>query len=249
MHCKPKFTLGGIVVVLLMASSVAGDDQYKFLYKFSSGSTIHEMEQSRQESGAILISRFEKTVEFIVTRTPASPTSTLTARITSLSNKGRRINYYDNVTFKATISDTGEINNYSFSGGRPEYHALIMAAGPANRSNIFWMPRFPDTAMKIGDTFTHTASFGNPGMSAGGRTVYELAEVEGDKARFRVRQEGSVASASVGGSSTSQGQAVFDMKKGMWESMNLNGEGTATMAGGLISTYTMSSQKTISQRP
>lgn len=89
---------------------------------------------------------------------------------------------------EANISAAGEVTAYSFSGGMPRYQPLVEQ--PDNRSNIFWMPRFPDKPIKIGDTFTHTISLDSSGGGAGGQTVFELKEVRESLARFGFRCSG-----------------------------------------------------------
>lgn len=176
-------------------------------------------------------------VELRVAQARDAAMPTLSARIIKLSNKGRRINYYDGVTFEANISAAGEVTAYSFSDGIPRYQPLIQAAGPANHSNIFWMPRFPDKPIKTGDTFTHTISLGGSGMEADGQTVFKLEEVRESLARLRLRYAGSTTSGAVGGTQTSEGSAVFDLSKGMWSSLELSREGTAQLAGALSEHY------------
>ena len=236
-----------LVVMLFWAQPLEAEEGYRFFYNFAPGVMFYETDHSRQESGTKLISEFHRTVEFRVVQTRDAATPTLSARIIELSNKGRRINYYDGVTFEANISAAGEVTAYSFSGGMPRYQPLIQAAGPANRSNIFWMPRFPDKPIKVGDTFTHTISLDGGGMEAGGQTVFELKEVRENLAWFRLRSSGSVTSGAVGGTQTSDGRAVFDMSKGMWSSLEFSGEATAQLAGALSEHYKTSSRKEISR--
>jgi hypothetical protein len=235
-----------VTLLLLMVVSVPVNANYSFSYQFVPGSTFNVQERSQQNGATGVISSFRKTIEFRVSAGSDSEQATLTAQILSLSNQGRRIDYYEGVIFSVNITSRGEIRNYSYSGGLPQYSALIQAAGPANRSNIFWMPTFPDSPMNIGDTFTHSAATGGAGMAARGETTFELAEVNGDLATFRLQQTGSLSTASVGGSENSTGSAVFNMAEGMWVSMDLNGTGVARMPGLPDMPYTESRHKEIS---
>jgi hypothetical protein len=238
-----------VMLTLFASSSALADDGYRFFYHFVPGTRFVEQQQTRQESGGKLISQFDRTIEYQVSQAPGSRTPILTARIVSLSNKGRRIEYYEGVTFQANISVKGEISGYSFSGGQPRYRALIQAAGPANRSNIFWMPRLPDTPMNIGDSFSQLVSTANPGMEASAKVIYELMSVQGPLAEFKLQRTGSLASESVGGTEISKGRAVFDMEKGMWSSIEEQGEGTAKLPGVLSNTYKQSTHKQIASAP
>jgi hypothetical protein len=231
---------------LLMSVSVPANASYSFSYQFVPGSTFYVQESSLQNGASGVISDFRKTIEFQVSAGPVPEQMTLAAQILTLSNQGRPIDYYEGVTFSVNITARGEISDYSFSGGLPRYSALIQAAGPANRSNIFWMPTFPDTPMNIGDTFTHSAATGGAGMAARGETTFELAEVNGDLATFRLQQTGSLSTASVGGSEGSTGSAVFNMAEGMWVSMDLNGTGVARMPSLPDMPYTETRHKAVS---
>ena len=203
------------VILVFCTRSLAADEGFRFFYNFAPGVTFYETDHSRQESGSKLISEFRRTIEFRVLQAHGAALPTLSARIIELSNKGRRIDYYNGVQFEANISASGEVTEYSFSGGLPRYQPLIQAAGPANRNNIFWMPRFPDKPVKIGDTFTDTVFLNSAGMAAGGQTVFELEEVRDKLARFKLRHTGSTASEGAGGTQISQGHAIFDLDKGM----------------------------------
>lgn len=237
------------MLVLYTAVSARADEGYRFFYNFAPGASFIEEERTRQESGGKLISQFNRTIEYQVLQRPGARTNTVTARIASLSNKGRKIDYYEGVIFQANISAKGDIGGYSFSGGLPRHGLLIQAAGPANRSNIYWMPRFPDTPMSIGDTFTHSVSTGNPGMSASAEVVYKLVAVQGHLAEFKLQRSGSLASGSVGGIQNTVGRAVFDMQKGMWSSIDEQGEGKATLPGGVSAIYKQSIHKEVHSQP
>lgn len=209
---RPGITPWWVAMVsFLIATSVSADEGYRFFYNFASGSSFSVLERSQQEMGGKLISQFQSTVEFRVSQARGSPTPTITARIDNLSNKGRRIDYFDEITFQANISATGEISGYSFSGGLPKHRQLIQAVGPAKRTDIFWMPHFPDRPMKVGDSFSHSVSIDG----AKAERVYKLEKVEGHLARFRLHHKGSLAAGAVGVKEISEGSAVFDLEKGM----------------------------------
>ncbi|MES9947297.1 MAG: hypothetical protein ABW080_20295 [Candidatus Thiodiazotropha sp.] len=250
MEMSPKPRLGAspcwiALVLLSIATSAGADPAYRFAYSFAPGSQFFETASSRQESGGKLISSFEKTVEFRVSQAAASAAPTVTAQITRLSNKGRRIDYYEGVRFRANISVKGEISNYVVSGGLPRYRELIQVSAPANRTNIFWMPRFPDEPMRLGDSFSHSAAVDN----AEGETIYKLHSVEGHLAHFRLRNKGALMGGSVSGEQVTEGSAVFDRQKGRWSSFELRGEGTAHMAGVVSAPYKISIHKEITDAP
>lgn len=250
MNTKSPYVIAtwqAVVILLSWNQPVAAGEGFRFFYNFAPGVTFYEMDHSRQESGSKLISEFRRTIEFRVSQAHGAALPTLSARIIELSNKGRRIDYYNGVQFEANISATGEVTEYSFSGGLPRYQPLIQAAGAANRNNIFWMPRFPGKPVKIGDSFTDTVFLNGAGMEAGGQTVFELEEVRDKLARFKLRHTGSTSGGGAGGTQVSQGHAIFDLDKGMWSSFELSGEGTAQLAGALSQHYKTSSRKEISR--
>jgi hypothetical protein len=125
------------------------------------------------------------------------------------------------------------MSDMAFSGGSSQYQALLQVAGPAKGKDIFWMPAFPTTPMKGGDTFSHTVS----ASGAGSRTEYELEEVRGVLAQFRLRYSGSTSVGSGTGTESGEGHAVFDMEKGMWRSHTLRVEGTVTLPGSISMSY------------
>ena len=233
--------------LLTTASAALANEGYRFVYHFAAGSHFTVQAQRRQESGGKLISQFNSTIEYQVSRRPDSRTATLTARIVSLSNKGRRVDYYSGVTFQANITAQGDITGYTLSGGEAKYKALIQAAAPANRSNIFWLPRFPDTPMNIGESFSQLVSTDSPGMAASAKVIYTLVSVHGHLAEFKLQRSGSLASESVGGAQHSKGRAVFDIEKGMWSSLDEEGEGIAKLAGGVSAPYKQSLHKEVSR--
>ncbi len=206
-----------VVLLAMCLQAGASPQEYRFFYNFAPGRSFFETSQSRQTSGGKVISQFREVAQYDVSGEPGAPTATLSARIVFLSNEGRRIDYYDGVTFTAKISATGEVSEYSFSGGQPRYRALMEAA--AIRSKIFWMPVFPETPLRVGDSFSHVVSI--PGVQA--RMEYELESIRDLTARFRVRRSSSM---SLVGAESSEGTAVFDMAKAMWTSLSLSGEGT-----------------------
>lgn len=233
------------MLCVLPTGGVEADDGFRFYYTLPTDQPFYESASSTQQSGSRQISSFRKTVEFQASRSPGSETTHLVARILSLSNKGRAIDYYQGVLFEADISPTGEISNYSWRGGLPRYRELIAVAGPANRRNIFWMPEFPDRPLFVGDSFVDRASVADP--TAAGETRFELEEVRGNLAYFAVSQHGALVSAGVSGTQQSEGRAVFDFETGMWRSLELRGEGTASLPGGMTASYKSNQTKEVAR--
>jgi len=102
-------TWQAVVIMVFCTHSLAADEGFRFFYNFAPGVTFYEMDHSRQESGSKLISEFRRTIEFRVSQAHGAALPTLSARIIELSNKGRRIDYYNGVQFEANISATGEV--------------------------------------------------------------------------------------------------------------------------------------------
>jgi hypothetical protein len=240
----PFVTVALVCIALafgLKPDLACADDGFRFYYNFPSDRPFYEMSRSTQESGTQLVSSFRKTVEFQAAEVPGGDVTRLNARILTLSNKGRAIDYYTSVIFHADISPTGEISNYSWSGGLPRYRALIQAAGPANRRNIFWLPQFPDEPLFIGDSFVDRTSAAN----ATGETVFTLERVRDNLAFFSVLNSGLLGGIGVSGEQQSEGSAVFDFNAGMWQSLELQGEGSASLPNGLTRSYKTSKQQHI----
>ncbi len=235
-------TLLGLVLAPYALAQMEFIEGYRFFYNLSPATDFSETSHSVQTGGGKLLSEFDQRVQFQVTQEPDDADSSVTARILSLSNQGRSIDYYDGVIFQTRFSVTGETGEFAFSGGMPKHRALLQAAGPAKAQDIFWIPAFPTTPMKVGDSFTQTRSTNQ----ANGRTEYVLEEVEGNLARFHLRYSGTTAVAGGSGSESGEGLAVFDMDKGMWRSHSLDTQGTLTLPGLPATSYKSTSAKEIS---
>lgn len=249
-HARPSWQQWQLVLCLTLLGITfppcLAADGYWFFYNLAPGTEFTETSHSRQTGAGEVISEFRERVRFQVVEQPdASETvdSLVSARILSLTNKGRPIDYYDGVTFQAQISVTGETSGIAFSGGQARHGALLQAAGPAKGKDIFWMPAFPTAPVNVGDVFTHTAA----ASGASGRTEYELEEVEGVLARFSLRYSGASVVGGGSGTESGEGEAVFDMEQGMWRSHALRTDGNVTLPGGLSMSYKSTSSKEISR--
>ena len=101
--------------------------------------------------------------------------------------------------------------------------------------------------MQIGDSFTQLIATGNPGMRGSAKLIYELVSVHGHLAEFQLRGSSTLESGSVGGREISKGRAVFDMEKGIWTTIQEDGDGTAKLPGGLSIIYKLSKHKEIAR--
>ena len=118
-------------LLLLLLAPCAHSEDYRFIYSFTPRTGFFEMGHSRQTSAGKLVSEFHELVHFQVSQEPDASSPTLTARIVSLSNKGRPIEYYAGVTFQARISAAGEISGHTFYGGQPQHR--VDEVGPTAR--------------------------------------------------------------------------------------------------------------------
>ena len=145
--------------------------------------------------------------------------------------------------FSADVHSSGEIRNIQYSGNvmpdlgensaqmTPQMKEMIAQSYkmiPESFKNaVFWFPEVPEDKLEIGDEFEAQRKMGMGGsgsamqMETVSKQVFTLEDVSQGLAYFSVKQRSvTKTGGSMGASSKTKmagkGQAVFDLKQGMW---------------------------------
>ena len=182
--------------------------------------------------------------EYSVSKGPKKGWVKLTARIKPpKGSSGAGQMDLSKLRFTADVHSSGEIRNIQYSGNvmpdmgghsnqmTPQMKAMMEQSykmiPEAYKNSIFWFPEVPENKLEIGDEFDvqRKMAMGGSGsamqMESVSKQIFTLEEASQGLAYFSVRQR-SVTKAGVsmgGGSKTKvagKGEAVFDLKKGMW---------------------------------
>ena len=182
--------------------------------------------------------------EYSVSKGPKKGWVKLTARIKPQKGaSGAGQMDLSKLRFTADVHSSGEIRKIQYSGNvmpdlgensdqlTPQMKAMMEQSfkmiPEAYKHSIFWFPEVPEDKLQIGDEFDvqRKMAMGGSGsamqMESVSRQVFTLEEVSQDLAYFSVKQRSvSKAGGSTAGSSKTKiagkGEAVFDLKKGMW---------------------------------
>lgn len=221
------FVLASIAIlgsVLPAESSAAG---YEFRYKLKPGEKWIAKEASEVVTEMMdvkSVMRSEKTVEYRVSRGPKKGWVTVTAKITSQTNRTNdeppsQQNPLAGMTFKADMHQSGEIRNYTFTGGDPQMAGFL---GPAMKMAIFVFPEFPEGRLAIGEDFDVVSKMETGGMQGMGsmqatmKITYTLEEVRQGLAYFSTKQRANIKATGMDLKDAGKGTAIFDLKAGMW---------------------------------
>ena len=123
------------------------------------------------------------------------------------------------MVFKADMHWSGEVRNYSYSGGDPQMAQYI---GPAMKMAMFRFPEFPEGPLQTGDEFDVTHKMEMPGMQGMGgmksvtKMTYTLEEVRKGLAYFSVKSRTVMKGSGMDMKDAGKSEAIFDMKAGMW---------------------------------
>lgn len=145
--------------------------------------------------------------------------------------------------FTADVHSSGEIRNIQYSGNvmpdlgdnsdqmTPQMKEMLAQSykmiPEAYKNSVFWFPEVPEDKLEIGDEFEVQRKMGMGGsgsamqMETVSKQVFTLEDVSQDLAYFSVKQRsitktGGSAGASSKTKITGKGEAVFDLKQGMW---------------------------------
>jgi hypothetical protein len=212
-------------VILLCSLVFAGGN--KFRYKLKPGDKWTAKEVSKVTTdvmGTTSVTRTKRTVVYKVKKGPKKGWATVTAEVTSQTNQmdkqpANKQNTLAGMIFKADIHWSGEVRNFSYSGGDPQIAQYI---GPAMKAAMFRFPEFPEEALQIGDEFDVTYKMDMPGMQGMGgmqsvtKLTYTLEEVRKGLAYFSIKSRTALKGSGMEMKDAGKSEAIFDMKAGMW---------------------------------
>lgn len=220
-----------LMLMIVSSPSPVFAKGYKFSYKFKPGQVWTAKETARIETsvmGTKSVTKTKRVVKYKVLKGPKKGWVTIKAGI--LSEKSSTDGsppvsgeHYKGMVFTADIHRSGELRKYRFSGGNEQFAPYI---GPVMKYGIFWMPEFPETPLSPGDEFEvirkmeMPGGMGGEGMKSVTKSLFVLEEVSKGLAYFSVRER-SVIKGSVDVKDAGKGEAVFDMKSGMWADLTL----------------------------
>ncbi len=196
-----------------------------------------------ETSGRRFVFNTITTIEYRVAKGPKSDWVSLTARILYIGYAGQKLGIEEDmagISFYADMYKNGEIRNIRHEVGALPPRAKDMtpqdkeglsrsleaqAKDRERGRGVFWFPVLPETPLAIGDEFEDLRK-----MKAGGaeapetqtvsKGVFTLEEVSDGLAHFTVRertvQKGSGVEAKSHTNIATKGDAVFDLKAGMW---------------------------------
>ncbi len=225
-----------LISSILRSQNVHASD-YTFYYKLKPGQTWVSKKTSilRFRSQLRNVEQFSKRmVEYKISDSATPGCVDISARVLEQVKDNRRIRTFEGVLFKGVLNSNGTLSYYSFSGGSPQYRAIIAAACPAMEYEIFWMPEFPSQPLKIGDHFKNNlkmkmagAGGAGPGINAQVHWVYSLTNVKDHIAYFSAEDQSFMRSPSVEGRAEGQELSLFNIQEGMWTEFNIRIKGQA----------------------
>jgi hypothetical protein len=192
------------------------------------------------------VNRTKTIIEYQVTKGPKEGWVSLDAQIQSQQNEqGESLadqTGLNRVTFKADMHSSGEVRNIHHEGASlpsdsntgdltPEMKAMLQQSATLIadiwKHTVFWFPELPEATLELGDEFDVVKKMGAGGTDAGLQTetiskqVYTLEDVSNGLAYFSVKERSiTKMKGAMGGTSDtkslSKGEAVFDLKEGMW---------------------------------
>ncbi len=216
-----------ILLSFIILCSLAFAGGHKFRYKLKPGDkwVAQEVSQVKTEvMGTKSVTRTKRTVKYRVKKGPKKGWVTITAEVTSQTNQtdrqpANKQNALAGMVFKADMHWSGEVRNYSYSGGDPQMAQYI---GPAMKMAMFRFPEFPEGPLQIGDEFDVTHKMEMPGMQGMGgmqsvtKMTYTLEEVRKGLAYFSVKSRTVMKGSGMDMKDAGKSEAIFDMKSGMW---------------------------------
>jgi hypothetical protein len=152
------------------------------------------------------------------------------------------------IKYSAEMHKSGEFRNIQYSGSAlppmetdkgelppgmaAMYEQSSKMIAEAWKNAVFWFPELPEDALELGDEFevTKKIGMGNEGMGmtieSVSKQVFTLEEVTDGLAYFSVKERILTKSTAVMGSKSDtktagKGEAVFDLKEGMWTDMTI----------------------------
>ena len=186
------------------------------------------------------VERKNHTILYTVAKGPKKNWVRLTARYTNPPPRTPENQFtlgrYD-LVFSADVHNSGNISNIQVQGvdkvsndpSIPPQHKKAMVQikkeeAQRLQSEVFWLPKLPETPMGPGDEFEEKGTRGvkNPNMTEQSktRTVFTLYDVREGLAYFEAKtRHTSKVKTSVGNmdyGSSGKGELIFDLEEGMW---------------------------------
>jgi hypothetical protein len=220
--------------------------EYKFRYDLKPGQTWVVTDTTQVVSEAMgfkSTTRTKRTIKYDVKKGPKSGWVTLSAAVTAQSSKSddapmTKQNVLEGMVFKADVHRSGEVRNYSFSGGDPQ---MAQYMGPMMEPGMFWFPEFPEDSLAVGDEFDVTLKTATPGMEGMGgagamkwvtKDTYVLEDVKSGLAYFSIKSRTKMDAGGMDVKAASKGEAIFDMRQGMWVELNTKSKSSMQGMGG-----------------
>ncbi len=241
-----KFHTIVLVLCFAMYALPAQGADYKFRYNLKPGQTWVVTDTTQVVSEAMGVkstTRTKRTVKYDVKKGPKSGWVTLSAAVTSLSSKtddspASNQDVLKGMVFKADVHVSGEVRNYSFSGGDPR---MAKYMGPMMEPAMFWFPEFPEDSLAVGDEFDVTIKTATPGMEGMGgagamkwatKDTYVLEDVKKGLAYFSIKSRTKMDAGGMDVKVAAKGEAIFDMREGMWIEVNTKSKSAMQGMGG-----------------
>ncbi len=237
-----SFLIMIIFLILLQDSLFAGS--YRFKYNLKPGQkwlcTVSTMGENRM-SGKKSIDRSKTKIQYRVFKGSKKGWVRLEAHI-AFQGKNAGTLDMSKITYSAAFHQSGEIRGIKYSGSCmpdlganaadiPEETLKMMEQSykmipEAMKNMVFWFPEFPEIKLGIGDEFDFkqrmgTGTTGDPMQTQSAmKQTFVLEDVSKGLAYFTVKDR-SVSKISTMGNkckvkSAGKGDALFDMKQGMW---------------------------------
>jgi len=188
--------------------------------------------------------RSKNVYEYSVSKGPETGWVTLKARIQSRGRpSGQGQMDLSKLLFSADLHSSGEIRNIRYSGDimpdmgeqadqmTPEMKAMLQQSyqmiPEAYKNSVFWFPEVPEHKLEIGDEFEAKRKMGMGHSGSGmqmeslSKQAFTLEDVSQGLAFFSVKERSVTRTGgSMGASSETKmagkGEAIFDLKQGMW---------------------------------
>jgi hypothetical protein len=234
-----KIAIVGLIVLSALAMATSSRAESCTLkYKFTPGQKWICIFSSKNESsfmGKKNINQSKHVYEYSVSKGPKKGWVIMNARIKPQKGSPAagqmdlsKLRFIRNIQYSGNVMpDLGD-NSDQMTPQMKEMLAQSYKMIPeAYKNSVFWFPEVPEDKLEIGDEFEVQRKMGMGGsgsamqMETVSKQVFTLEDVSQDLAYFSVKQRsitktGGSAGASSKTKITGKGEAVFDLKQGMW---------------------------------
>jgi hypothetical protein len=252
-----KLTVAFAATAFLAASTLAGGITMQ--YKLKPGQVWHCTQANQSESefmGQKHRNRSKSVIEYTIEKGHKRGWVAVTGKIVSQSApEGGGGMDLSKLTFTADVHSSGEARRIKTSGSAmppmqgeipPEMRAMYEQSSKmvadAWKHAVFWFPELPEYELQEGDEFEVERDMGMGGSGSGmqtqtlSRQVFTLEEVSKGLAYFSVKERSvTKTKGAMGGSSDTKiagkGEAIFDLKQGMWLELTEKSRAKVSFAG------------------